>query len=362
MGRMHALLAIFALSVLASGFTHAAEPLIACNGEPIPAGTAASNGDPRTPPDPDGRTAVHAGFFIKDIKDIDAVQSSYWFRGVLTFSWCDPRLAFDPATEGGDERTFFGAEVYAEPIWRGRGFLVNLVGDAEETARVLHIRYDGTASGSANMSARLASNFDLRRFPFDDQRLILEIESYVWDEGQVQIMADDDKSGFAETFEIPEWTVTAVQAEVRTVDVIRSDKQFSRLTLAIDIKRKSGFYLWKILLPLLIIVMLSWSVFWMVDENFGMRVRLAATGVLTVVAYQFAVAKDLPRVGYLTLIDKVTVVSFLLLATTVLESYLVSRSRTEDPEKALRIDRAARWIFPLSYAALILAVFISSTG
>ncbi len=149
---------------------------------------------------------------------------------------------------------------------------------------------------------------------------------------------------------------------MRTVDVIRADKPFSRLTLAIDIKRKSGFYLWKILLPLLIIVMLSWSVFWMVEENFGMRVRLAATGVLTVVAYQFAVAKDLPRVGYLTLMDKITVISFMLLATTVMESYIASRVRADDPDKALRIDRAARWIFPLSYAALILVVFISSTG
>lgn len=359
---MQALAAILVLSVLAASFAHAADPLIACNGEPIPAGTPAGNGNPRTPPNADGPTAIRAGFFIKDLKDIDAVQSSFWFRGVLTFRWCDPRLAFDPATADTDERSFFGAEVLAEPIWRGRGFLVNLVGDAEETARVLRIRYDGTASGSANMSARLASNFDLRRFPFDTQRLILEIESYVWDEGQVRIMADEEKTGFAETFEIPEWTVTDVQANVRTVDVVRADKPFSRLTLAIDIKRKSGFYLWKILLPLLIIVMLSWSVFWMVDEYFGMRVRLAATGVLTVVAYQFAVAKDLPRVGYLTLIDKVTVISFLLLATTVLESYLASSARAKDPEKALRIDRAARWMFPLGYAALILVVFIGSTG
>lgn len=359
---MLALIAVGMCGLTVTGPSQAAEALTACNGEPIPPGTPAGDGDASTPPDPDGPTEIRAGLFIKDIKDIDAVQSSYWFRGVLTFSWCDPRLAFDPDVEGTSERMLFGAEVATEPVWRGRGFMVNLVGDAEDTARVLRIRYDGTTRGSANLSARLASDFDLRRFPFDRQDLLLEIESYIWDATQVVVVSDDARTGFAEAFDIPEWKVVEVRANVAPVDVVRSDKPFSRLTLTIEVQRKSGFYLWKVMLPLLIIVMLSWSVFWMVGEPFGMRVRLTATGVLTVVAYQFAVAKDLPRVGYLTLMDKVTVISFMLLAITVVESHLASRVHAEDPAWAERVDRAARWIFPLSYATLLAGVFVTSIG
>ena len=110
---------------------------------------------------------------------------------------------------------------------------------------------------------------------------------------------------------------------------------------------------------LFVIVMLSWSVFWMSDEPFAGRSRISATGVLTIVAYQFVLAEGLPRVAYLTLLDKLMIVSFGLLAVTVLESLLVSR-HPRGSAAALRIDRAARWVFPVAYVAMIFAVFQTS--
>ena len=84
--------------------------------------------------------------------------------------------------------------------------------------------------------------------------------------------------------------------------------------------------------------------------------RISATGVLTVVAYQFVFAESLPRVGYLTLLDQVMIASFGLLAITVLESLFVDRANREDPSKAIRIDRTSRWLFPTIYALMLAAV------
>jgi hypothetical protein len=95
------------------------------------------------------------------------------------------------------------------------------------------------------------------------------------------------------------------------------------------------------------------------DERFAGRSRISATGVLTIVAYQFVLAEGLPRVGYLTVLDKVMIVSFGLLAVTVLESLLVSR-QPEGSEAALRIDRTARWVFPLAYALMVALIFWAS--
>jgi hypothetical protein len=100
----------------------------------------------------------------------------------------------------------------------------------------------------------------------------------------------------------------------------------------------------------------------MVDERFGIRVRTSATGILTVVAYQFVAGQNLPRVGYLTLIDKIMVISFLLLAITVLESYIVSRYGEDERDQAHRIDETARWLFPLTYATLIGLSFLLTPG
>jgi hypothetical protein len=314
------------------------------------------------PPDPSGPTPVHVGLFVSDLRDIDALSSSYHLRGVLSISWTDPRLAFDPAVEGVAEKIYFGqdADRLAQQIWTARGFPANQLEEVKITERVYSIGADGTVRGDSNVSLRLAANYDLRRFPFDQQTLVLEIESFAWNDSQVVFVADAGATGFDVEFDTPEWQITNVSASEESVPVVRSSKPFSRLTLAIDIERKVGFYLWKILLPLLIIVALSWSVFWMVEDKFGVRVRASATGVLTIVAFQFVASQNLPRIGYLTLMDKIMVISFLLLTTTVLQSYIVSRYQDGNPAKALLIDRHSRWIFPLSYLGLLAWVALSS--
>jgi hypothetical protein len=107
------------------------------------------------------------------------------------------------------------------------------------------------------------------------------------------------------------------------------------------------------MLPIFIIVGLSWSVFWMTEEPLAGRSRITATGVLTIVAYQFAIASDLPRIAYLTFLDKLMLLSFGLLSLTLIQSMIVARFQQSDMERARRIDRASRWIFPASYAALV---------
>jgi hypothetical protein len=159
---------------------------------------------------------------------------------------------------------------------------------------------------------------------------------------------------------MPEWNIEAVNGRVNEIAVMKSDTPFSRYTLEIEIARKPGFYLWKVFLPLVLIVSLSWSVFWMTDERFSNRSRISATGVLTIVAYQFAFAKDLPRIGYLTLLDQIMIGSFILLAVTVVESLLVDRAGKTDPLEAKRIDRTSRWLFPVVYAAMLVAIGISA--
>jgi hypothetical protein len=351
---------LIAASLLAALPTDATGAQQTCAGEPQPESPTATADDLRLPPNSDGPTEVRVGLFVEDLRDIDAVQSSYHFRGVVSAIWCDPRLAFDSAAEGRTEKVYVGPEIDAltEKIWWSGAFPVNQADELRVTERAMRIRHDGTVSRDLNVSVRLSTQYDLRRFPFDHQQLTLEVESFTWSADELVFVADATTTGFDEAFRMPEWTIRAVGAHEERVDVIRSTQPFSRLVLTIDIERKSGFYLWKVLLPLFIIVALSWSIFWMVDERFGIRVRMSASGILTVVAYQFVASQNLPRIGYLTLLDKITIISFLLLATTVLESYIVSRYGEEERDSAHRIDHAARWIFPLGYAALIAMVVL----
>ena len=115
------------------------------------------------------------------------------------------------------------------------------------------------------------------------------------------------------------------------------------------------------LLPLVVIVALSWVVFWMDREALGRRAGISVTGILTVIAYQFIVAESLPRVAYLTAMDRMTLLSLLMIAATMCESILVDRIGQRDEGARSRIDAVCRWAFPLVYfggLAIVAAPFL----
>ena len=58
------------------------------------------------------------------------------------------------------------------------------------------------------------------------------------------------------------------------------------------------------MVPLSIVVFMSWAVFWIDPAVAPARISLSATAVLTVFAYQFVLSNLLPRVSYLTRLDR----------------------------------------------------------
>lgn len=328
--------------------------------DPLP---PVADGARATRPDSNRPTRVAIEFHVLDLREIDLVEGSYLFRGYIRTSWCDRRLAFDRSLVGVDEQVYTGAtaaDMLGKTVWYPAGFPVNRVGDLSITERILRIRHDGTIEQDMNVDVSLASHFDLRRFPFDRQILQVQIESFVFPASQVVLVDEGGRTGFDPSLELPEWEIESAMGSVSEVSVMRSRETFSRYTLDIRIARKPGFYLWKVFLPLVIIVALSWSIFWMPDERFAQRSRITSTGVLTIVAYQFAFGSDLPRIGYLTLLDKAMILSFGLLAVTMLESLMISTWQERDKGRALRTDRASRLIFPAAYVAGLLLILVSS--
>jgi len=172
---------------------------------------------------------------------------------------------------------------------------------------------------------------------------------------------DPDRTGFAPEFALAEWDVEAIESRVDDVVRVRDTTPFSNINYEIRIQRQSGYYLWKIFLTVIIIVSLTWVVFWMSDERLGRRAGVSSSGILTVIAYQFVTTSTLPRVSYLTVADLVMTVSIITIAATMVVSVFVDRIDFENQAGKLRVDRACRWIFPLAYLGL-LAIVMGRNG
>jgi hypothetical protein len=53
----------------------------------------------------------------------------------------------------------------------------------------------------------------------------------------------------------------------------------------------------------MILIALSWAVFWMDRESLGDRMDISFIGILTVVAFQIVVSDQLPRISYFTIVS-----------------------------------------------------------
>ena len=105
----------------------------------------------------------------------------------------------------------------------------------------------------------------------------------------------------------------------------------------------------------MLVVMLSWSVFWMDRSSLGDRINISFIGILTVVAYQVVVSEILPRISYLTLMNGFLNISFVAMcASAVINLVVGSLDQRKKSAVGDRVDHSCRWIFPLTYFGLLL--------
>ena len=162
--------------------------------------------------------------------------------------------------------------------------------------------------------------------------------------------------GYQEDIYLPEWRIESTEILIEQPVDIRDQVAFSRAVFIINVAREYGYYIFKLSIPLLLIVALSWTVFWMHDESLASRMRVSATAFLTIVAYQFAISNSLPKVAYLTTMDRLMIASFILVALSALQNMMVRYVFRNNREVADTVDRLSRWLFPVAFGTVIATI------
>ena len=200
---------------------------------------------------------VVIGLHVINIASIDEVSEQFRLDGYLFERWIDKRLAYTP--EGPDDQM----RNYAiGQIWVPQLEMINAAAPRSRGEIAIMVSPDGTVRYAERFLASLSSKFELRRFPFDQQRLIVIIHPFLVDGPRMKFRRDDTSTWTASEFKafssLAQWHLTALHSELLIAPTY-SGLTVPEARFEIDVQRRSSFYLWKVFLPLLLMVFLSLS-------------------------------------------------------------------------------------------------------
>ena len=117
-----------------------------------------------------------------------------------------------------------------------------------------------------------------------------------------------------------EWKLTDADAK-STIRVFEADNTaWSCLEARFEVRRDPGFYLSRIVSTLAILMVLSLCTFMVAVKDVGDRLDVTLTLSLTIVAFQMVIGDLIPKVTYMTYLDKCFLTSFIAVAFIALES------------------------------------------
>jgi hypothetical protein len=289
---------------------------------------------------PGASHAVLVGAVIVGIYEVSEKSSSWTADFYLYESW-EPAAGFVPQTE-----------------------IVNEIERKSSQFDTTELR-DGRCMRTRRLHSTLRTGFNLRTFPFDVQTLTLELSDAEFPSRQVHyddrtIAGVDD----AVLHQLAAWKVAPTVQYVRTTKAFRWDPgapDYDYATFSVTVWRHVSYHLGRYFLPLLLIVIVSFGVFWINPEDLSSEMSVAVTCLLAAVALQLAEGSALPDVNYLTIADRAFATSYVAIALSVLQAlYTNHLTRAGKHDLAIAIDRRCRVAFPVGLVLALAAAVVQA--
>jgi hypothetical protein len=288
-------------------------------------------------------TVVRVGIKLEQIVNIDQKAESFTAVYTLQLRYRDPGLAFERAPNDPPFRMmtlagFLAKKQEAGLIWPDI-VLANKQGRRDVNLESVEIHPDGEVRLYERATATFqAPDFDFRDFPFDTQNFYIRLESLM--PTSVFLLEPlRGYSGIGDQLGEEEWVVFESFSDVDTI-IGPDDRRHSRFSLGFQAHRHVLYYVVRIFIPMLIILVVSWITFRLKD--YVKRIDLGITVLLLFIAFNFTLGSDLPRLGYLTAVDAFISGTFVITGAVILVNVQLRLLERQGREaEAARLDRIA---------------------
>ncbi|XP_032367683.1 gamma-aminobutyric acid receptor subunit pi [Etheostoma spectabile] len=231
-----------------------------------------------------------------DIASIDAISEinmDYTATIFLRQRWRDSRLVFP-----GNESVSVDGRLVSL-LWIPDTFIPDskrsFLHDVTVDNRLIRIFSDGTVLYALRITATIACNMDLTKYPMDRQVCTLQLESWGYNLQDVVFYwtrGNDSVKGL-DVLRLAQYSVESYYTSVS--EAVYETGQYPKLVLHFALRRNVLFFILETYVPSILLVVLSWVSFWISQSSVPARVCIGVTTVLTMTTLMMGARSSLPN-------------------------------------------------------------------
>ena len=204
------------------------------------------------------------------------------------------------------------------------------------------------------------AKFDFKSFPFDKQKLTFDFQV---NENQLSTTHHvvpffsaytiEELSRGLRNLRMQEWKKTGIDYEFFYVRDIGDDTFQTGISYITNIDRQSNYFIGKVLLPIITILIISWSIFTINIEYLESRLTVSVVCLLSLIAYTFVVDQEVPKLSYLTMMDYLILLSYFFAAFSTLGAIFVHSVFLKNKIKGRKYNSYLKQYLPILFVTLI---------
>jgi hypothetical protein len=245
---------------------------------------------------------VRVSVWVASIAKIDEVEGTFTGEFDVHFRWRDARVAFDPAANQGVDRKEFGFDESGPilaALWTP-GIQVSNMDKGGDDRVALTIDASGDVDVLHRINGRFKSPLDFSRFPFDAQKLFLELRSPKYPASQIVLthdVADRQASGVNAGVVIPNWHFDKSLGFEVTVRRGWTGRDHSVAVASITARRETAQYFFQLFLPYFTIMMFPPLALWVPKAEVMPRANMTFSGLFSLIALSYSIFVRYPMLA-----------------------------------------------------------------
>ena len=215
---------------------------------------------------------------------------------------------------------------------------------------------------------KFKNKYNLKTFPFDVQKLSIFLRNDLSDLYEYRSLVSTWTYKKALEFKLENsiqgWDIKDFVMRYKIYEDPNDYLYKDGFELIFEIERKSGYYIFKIILPILLILSICWSSVWINPKELESRLTITIVCLLSLIAYNFVIDSDLPKLEYLTIMDYIILISYFYATIpnflSIICFELIKMKKTKP--LSLKIEKFAKSYGIFSYLFIVIAIIIFSSS